>query len=232
MITLGILHATLPAYMQQAGEEESKHLQVIVSAADFASFEQQVGRHKPQVLAVDLALLGNEPSERLQRLEQVVQPELTLVVYAFAKWGVVESLRAPGRQVVRAPISVRMLRANLINLIVREITQRRQLDGGLPAVPAAPPPPRRFDDVQLVSLQEIRSQVDCECPNQVADLVLALGAFEAYSRQCENRNAADARIHALLARATGHARALMETALGDLCAFEKIDIQTLPRRSA
>jgi len=45
-------------------------------------------------------------------------------------------------------------------------------------VPSAEPAPRRYDDVQLASLQEIRSTVQCECPNQVADLVLALAAFE------------------------------------------------------
>jgi len=39
-------------------------------------------------------------------------------------------------------------------------------------------------------------------------------------------------VHAMLARATGHARALMEAALGDLCTFEKIDIERLPRRLA
>ncbi len=232
MITLGILHATLPAYMQQAGEDENRHLQVVVNATDFASFEQQIVQRRPQVLAVDLTLLGSDPGTLLQRFEKLVQPELTLVVYAFAKWDLIESLRGPQRQVLRAPISVRTLRANLINLIVREITQRRQQVGGFPDVPAMQPPARRYDDVQLVGLQEIPSKVDCECPNQVADLVLALAAFESYSRQCENRNAADARIHAFLARATGHARALMETALGELCAFEKIDVQSLPRRSA
>ena len=86
--------------------------------------------------------------------------------------------------------------------------------------------------MQLASLQEIRSSVQCECPNQVADLVLALAAFEQYSINCKNRNEADAKVHAMLARATGHARALMEAALGDLCTFEKIDIERLPRRLA
>jgi hypothetical protein len=60
--------------------------------------------------------------------------------------------------------------------------------------------------------------------------VLALNAFENYSHDCKNRNADDAKVHAMLARATGHARALMEAAMIELCAFEKIDIEHLAHR--
>jgi hypothetical protein len=98
------------------------------------------------------------------------------------------------------------------------------------AMPTTAPAPRRFDDMQLAALQELRSAVKCECPNQVADLVLSLSAFEQYSHACANRNADDAKVHAMLARVTGHARALMERALGDLCAFERIDVAKLARR--
>ena len=58
----------------------------------------------------------------------------------------------------------------------------------------------------------VRSTVDCECPNQVADLVIALNGFEDYSNQCMNRNEEDAKVHAMLARRTGHARAILEAA--------------------
>lgn len=82
---------------------------------------------------------------------------------------------------------------------------------------------RRFDDMQLAALQDIISAVDCECPNQVADLVLALNTFESCSAQCQNRNEKDAKIHRMLAQVTGHARAVMEHALKELCVFEGID---------
>jgi hypothetical protein len=132
--------------------------------------------------------------------------------------------------------SARALRANLIHLIVRSLLDKPEaplvpapaaLAGALPTQPA---PKRRFDDVQLAHRQEIISTVDCECPNQVEDLLPALNAFENYSRDSKNRNADDAKIHAMLARATGHARALMETAMTGLCTFEKIDIEHLAHR--
>ena len=69
-----------------------------------------------------------------------------------------------------------------------------------------PAPMRRYNDLQLAALQDIKANIDCECPNQVADLVMALNAFESYSAQCQSRNEKDAQMHRLLARVTGHAR--------------------------
>ena len=92
-----------------------------------------------------------------------------------------------------------------------------------------PAPMRRFNDGLLAALQDIQSKVECECPNQVADLVLALSAFETYSAQCQNKNEKDAGMHRLLARVTGHARAVMEYGLKELCAFENIDLAQLAR---
>lgn len=228
MVKLAVLHPTLPLYMRQSEQEDGRHLQVVFSEADLDAFNRGLGASDPDVLVVDLALLGPDPEGTLSRLEERTGPEMTVVVYAFAKWNQVEALRGPRRAVLRAPISVRALRSNLVNLIVRQLSAGRGAAG--PGLPTSAPPPRRYDDVQLASLQEIRAQVDCECPNQVADIVLALAAFEQYSLACENRNEADAKVHAMLARSTGHARAMMETALEELCRFEGIQVNRLPRR--
>lgn len=233
MVKLAILHQTLPTYMEQDPPEESKHLEVVLKASDLDSFREGLQLVRPRVLVLDLPLLGNDPQAVVKALEEAVKPELTMIVYAFAKWELVESLRGDKRHVLRAPISVRALRANLIHLIVRSLLEPEKAPAppvtasGLPAGPA---PARLFDDVQLAHLQEIIPNVDCECPNQVADLVLALNAFENYSNECKNRNADDAKVHAMLARATGHARALMELAMTELCEFEKIDIKQLSHR--
>lgn len=239
MIKLAVLHPTLPLYMQQSHQQDSRHMEVVLSSTDFDNFRSEVVESGAKVLVLDLALLGEDPEAAVTQLEQAVSPELTFIVYSFAKWELVERLRRPGRHVMRAPISVRALRSNLIGLIVRQLAPSgagEQGGAGKPAaegarLPRSEAPKRLYDDVQLAGLQEIRGTVDCECPNQVADLVLALNAFEQYSLDCENRNEADARIHALLARATGHARGLMEQALTELCAFEQIDVDNLPRRT-
>lgn len=238
MVKLAILHQTLPMYMEQDPPEESKHLEIVLKASGLDVFREGLRDVQPRVLVLDLPLLGSDPQAVVKALEEAVKPELTLIVYAFAKWDLVEALRGDRRHVLRAPISVRALRANLIHLIVRSmlgepkkepISASASIENMLPSEPA---PKRRFDDVQLAHLQEIIPNVDCECPNQVADLVLALNAFENYSLDCKNRNADDAKVHAMLARATGHARALMELAMTELCVYEKIDIKKLSHREA
>lgn len=229
MVNLAIYHSTLPQYLRaSAGDAEQKNLSIAIATDQRSELLQAAGTTRIDALVADLGLLGDSPDEAIAQLEAALKPELTLVVYAFAKWEVVERLRRPNRQLMRAPLSARALRSSMLGLIVKHITSAPRVEAA-PAVPTSllrldqPAPMRRFDDMQLAALQDITSGVQCECPNQVADLVLALNAFEAYSAQCQNRNEQDAQIHRMLARVTGHARAAMEYAMKELCEFEGIE---------
>jgi hypothetical protein len=55
-------------------------------------------------------------------------------------------------------------------------------------------------------------------------LVNSLAAFEQYSRECENRNAEDAALHAFLHAATAQARAIMEAALARVVEAEGLEL--------
>ena len=229
MVNLAIFHATLPQYLRASADDaDQKNLAIVLATDQRQELLAAAGTVKVDALVADLALLGDAPDAAIAELEQALKPELTLIVYAFAKWEVIERLRGPNRQLMRAPVSARALRSNMIGLIVKHLATAPQPKAAA-ADPTAllrieqSPPMRRFDDMQLASLQDIVSAVECECPNQVADLVLALNAFETYSAQCQNRNEKDAQIHRMLARVTGHARAAMEYALKELCEFEGID---------
>lgn len=83
-------------------------------------------------------------------------------------------------------------------------------------------PERHFTVRQISRLLEMKPKVECECPNHMASLVSSLIAFEEYSKNCEDRNEADAEIHSMLYRRTAEARAEMEKALRELCEFEQI----------
>jgi hypothetical protein len=87
---------------------------------------------------------------------------------------------------------------------------------------AEPPPPPRFDERALAQLAQVSTAVRCECPRNVVDLLLSLGAFERYSAECENRSAADAELHRYLGQVAGRARALFEEALVRLAQAEGI----------
>ncbi|MBL8242695.1 MAG: hypothetical protein JNL89_00810, partial [Rhodanobacteraceae bacterium] len=211
-------------------------LQVAVATADRAELLAAAGKVKVDALVADLDLLGDNPEQAVSELERALRPELTVIVYAFAKWDVIERLRGPQRQLMRAPVSARALRSNMLGLIVKHLTQNpakavvTPLETGLMRLEQQAPM-RRYNDLQLAALQDVRSAVNCECPNQVADLVLQLVAFETYSAQCQNKNEKDAQMHRLLARVTGHARAVMEYGLKELCAFEGIDPAELVQRT-
>ncbi len=244
MVNLAIFHTSLPQYLQTtAADGDQKNMHIALASDQFSVLMAGAGKVKIDALVVDLALLGDLPDQMLGELERALRPELTLVVYSFAKWETIERLRAgQKRQMLRAPVSARSLRSNMLSLIVKNLTQA-PISLSSPPAPSEsgllrieqPAPMRRFNDYMLAALQDIPSNVECECPNQVADLVLALSAFETYSAQCQNKNEKDAGMHRLLARVTGHARAVMEYGLKELCAFENIDLAKLTqtkRRSA
>lgn len=236
MVNLAIFHATLPSYLSATAQEaDQRNLQVAVATADRAELLAAAGKVKVDALVADLDLLGDAPEQAIAEFERLLRPELTVIVYAFAKWDVIERLRGPQRQLMRAPVSARALRSNMLGLIVKHLTQNpakavvTPLETGLMRLEQQAPM-RRYNDLQLAALQDVKSAVNCECPNQVADLVLQLVAFETYSAQCQNKNEKDAQMHRLLARVTGHARAVMEYGLKELCAFEGIDPAELVQR--
>jgi hypothetical protein len=64
------------------------------------------------------------------------------------------------------------------------------------------------------------STMACECPRHVAELLVQLSHFEAYSAQCASRGAADAELHAHLGRVAAASRARFEDALEQVALHE------------
>jgi len=84
-----------------------------------------------------------------------------------------------------------------------------------PAPMSSPEPvtPRRWDDAALAAFASLLPTVACECPRHVAELLVQLSHFEAYSAECEHTSAADAELHAHLRLVAAAARARFEAAL-------------------
>jgi hypothetical protein len=82
------------------------------------------------------------------------------------------------------------------------------------------PAPRRYDDVTLSDIARLSSTIACECPRHVAELLMQLSHFEAYSAECSSRSRADAHLHRYLQRATATARAIFEVALERVAVHE------------
>lgn len=229
MVKLAVLHSTLPTNIL----EEGRNLSVIAAADNLKDFVDRLKAQdsKPEVMILDMKLLGDGVEASVRKLEQAFRPEVSVIVYDFAKGELIDRLSVDKRHIVRSPLAVRDLKAMMLNLIVRDLIR----GANAPAVasqdkdiiPATAPPPRHYTDTDLTMLQTVASAVDCECPNQISHLVIALNNFENYSKHCESKNEEDAKIHAMLYRATGQARAIMEEATRRLCEFENIDLKEL-----
>ena len=88
--------------------------------------------------------------------------------------------------------------------------------------------PRRWDEAALARFAAQSSTVPCECPRQVAELLLQLSRFETYSVQCQHRSPGDARLHAFLAEVAGASRARFEQALEQVARHEGLRLPVSP----
>lgn len=105
------------------------------------------------------------------------------------------------------------------------------LNNWLPAAPAlttSPPrvpelgsaPPPRWDDASLAAFAGLSSTIACECPKHLAELLMQLSQFEAYSADCAAQGPTDAELHRYLGQVTAQARVLLEEALGRVAEAE------------
>jgi len=77
----------------------------------------------------------------------------------------------------------------------------------------------------------VSTNVLCECPKHVAEIITQLASFEQYSRECLNNSTEDAHLHSYLSTVSGSARALFESALEMVAKHEGIDLKATPKNS-
>lgn len=164
------------------------------------------------VLLVHAATLQPDSADELLLLAQQWPLARVIVLYGFAPEPVVERLRDLGVDMHREPLSC----AEIGSLLVGSTDTHRAS------------PSRRFDDAALAHFASLSTNVACECPRHVAEIVMQLSAFETYSGQCASRSPADARLHAYLADVAGSARAMFEAALERVARVEGLAIPVPP----
>ena len=72
----------------------------------------------------------------------------------------------------------------------------------------------------LTRLAALPTQVACECPRHISELVMQLAAFERYSAECSASTPADATLHRRLTGLAGVARTLFEQTLAQVITDE------------
>ncbi len=181
------------------------------------------------------ALLLQEPTvlaDWLPSLEAAA-PGLAAVpkalLYSFAAEPVCEALARAGISLLREPQADAVL-AQWLHMLS---------DAGAAAAAAAWPahrggaiPARRWDDAALADFAGLSTTIACECPRHVAELLMQLSHFEAYSAECQQRSAADAQLHAYLRQVAATARASFEAALEQVALHEGLLLPAPARRAS
>ncbi|CAN5510820.1 hypothetical protein BH11PSE7_BH11PSE7_06390 [soil metagenome] len=155
------------------------------------------------------------------------------VLYGYASEAVCDSLASAGISLLREPQTDTVLGQWLHNVASQSSPPWAPLD---PLVPGHPGnglivPPARWDDAALADFAGLSSTIACECPRHVAELLIQLSHFEAYSAACAHRSLADAQLHGYLQHVAASARAGFESALEHIAVHEGL-MPPAARRSA
>lgn len=178
------------------------------------------GQAAAELLLVQLPGLGHPQSEPpWAGVAQAWSAGQVGVLYRFAPEARRQHLAEQGLALLREPVADAAL-ADWINTLMPapQVTGpapgRADADAPADASAALPPiAPRRYDDATLADLAGLSSTIACECPRHLAELLMQLSHFEAYSAECAHQSPTDARLHAYLQHVAAQARGLFEVAL-------------------
>ena len=156
----------------------------------------------------------------IHRLAQNCKAIQVIVLYNFGQENVIQLMKRSGMIVRKEPASDADL-ADLINSALVVGTEKEST--GL--VVGSVIPPKKYSELTLNRVANISTNVLCECPRHVAEIITQLANFEQYSHECLNKSAEDAHLHAYLSAVSGSARALFESALEMVANHEGISLQ-------
>jgi DNA-binding transcriptional MerR regulator len=197
-----------------------QHLQIHQVWANLGEAQSHQPNGPLDVLMVSVNSLNDQAAQQILAVSQQLGVRLTVVLYGF---GQTKALAQLGRT------ACLLHRNTLDDAALADIVQSTRPPREVPARHGGharlPIPPRQFSDAVLQRVANIPSQVLCECPRHVAELIGQLGRFEDYSRDCLNQSAKDAELHTQLNSMAATARALFEQALHMVAQHEGISLQ-------
>ena len=141
-----------------------------------------------------------------------------ILFYRFAPNTLIRKLRLRGYAVVRMPFDAQ----DVVMLCKTILSHDDRIAHTIPEPSIKATTPPRYSTETLLQLSQMKSAVYCECPSQLADLLLNISAFENYSAQCASRSPEDAELHKRLERDAAQARMVLETSMAELIRQENL----------
>ncbi|WP_298597944.1 MerR family transcriptional regulator [uncultured Limnohabitans sp.] len=172
------------------------------------------------VLLVSVNSLNDQAAQQILTLSQHHNARLTVVLYGYGQTHALAQLSRAACQVHRNTLDDSALADIVQSARPAWVAPTRSWRDTGQAIP-----PRQFSDAVLQRVANIPSQVLCECPKHVAELIGQLGRFEEYSRDCLNQSPKDTELHTHLNAMAASARALFEEALQMVAAHEGISLR-------
>lgn len=171
------------------------------------------------VAVVEWPSLQVDSAVEITRYANRLNARHLILVYDYAPRAALRRLSNERITALRSPLDISALEAVVawrFGLVTR------QADSSEPAMGVIPS--REFNDRELAYLATQSPAIACECPLHLAQLISRLVRFEAYSAECESRNAEDAALHSYLHNTTSRARSMMERALKRVVELEKLSM--------
>ncbi|MEH6636799.1 MAG: MerR family transcriptional regulator [Halioglobus sp.] len=160
-------------------------------------------------LIVECTTLATSQVARINALAAKLKPKRILVMYQFCNERWLQELKGQDITAISFPPDPAYLAFELGHIATEQATGLGE--GNLGQLVSAKP--AQFSSAELSAARQLQSEINCECPRHISDLILALANFEEYSAECSVENWHDAAVHSCIYAYTGQARWLMEKAL-------------------
>ena len=141
-------------------------------------------------------------------------------MYAFGPKKVVKELSDEITLPLRAPVNVLELTLAANHLLEKAARPEEERAECVPS-------DRRYSDSQLWEIVNQPNAIKCECPQHLSHILFSLNHFEAYMKDCENRNAEDAEVHQYLHKIASESRSCLEKAMDRLVEHENLQFKNL-----
>jgi DNA-binding transcriptional MerR regulator len=194
-------------------------IQVTDVFEDLAEASSAAFGDQPKVLLIKVNTLSDRAREQVESLVGRHSILQTIVVYNYGQLAAVEALKVLGMLVRREPLSDTELSDLISSVLLVDAANSVGVTGPTALIPA-----RKYSDATLARVAGISTNILCECPRHVAELIGQLASFEQYSQDCLNNSTEDAHLHAYLRSISGSARALFERALEMVAVHEGISL--------
>lgn len=185
-----------------------------IEIAATAKNASSLGAVTADALVVELNSLTQDTANAIDRLRQTIGIPRIVVLYAFAPLAIAENLADVHTAVMRMPVNYRELERTLGALVSDEKTV---------LIPPSSTP--RFSRQALAKVASTSPALACECPRHIAEIIILLSDFEAYSAQCADNTPEEAQLHRQLQNTAAASRALFEQALVDVAAAKNIALE-------